>query len=77
MKGHNIDHHCSGNQTITYEVFLSTQYNMYDRLKKDSYVIEKDLYVRIQRLRLILTGFSCCTVVFKGRTGSIRVLSKM
>jgi hypothetical protein len=27
---------------------------MYDQLKKDSYVIEKDLYVRIQRLRLIL-----------------------
>jgi hypothetical protein len=36
------------------EVFYSTQYDMYDRLKKDLYVIEKDQYVRIRRLRLIL-----------------------
>jgi hypothetical protein len=36
------------------EVFYSTQYDLYDRLKKDSYVIEKDLYVRIRWLRLIL-----------------------
>jgi DNA polymerase III delta prime subunit len=36
------------------EVFYGTQYDLYDRLKKDSYVIEKDLYVRIRRLRLIL-----------------------
>jgi hypothetical protein len=27
---------------------------MYDRLKNDSYIIEKDIYVRIRRLRLIL-----------------------
>jgi hypothetical protein len=39
---------------ILMEVFYSTQYDMYDRLKKDSYVIEKDLYVRIRWLRLIL-----------------------
>jgi hypothetical protein len=36
------------------EVFYGTQYDMYDRLKKDSYVIEKDLYVRIRRLSLII-----------------------
>jgi hypothetical protein len=29
------------------EVFYGTQYDLYDWLKKDSYVIEKDLYVRI------------------------------
>jgi hypothetical protein len=48
-------------------------------LKKDSYVIEKKLYVRIRRLRLILYDwfFRCRTVVFKGRMGSVRVLSKM
>jgi hypothetical protein len=40
--------------SIGIEVFYGTQYDMYDRLKKDSYVIEKDLYVRIWRLRLIL-----------------------
>jgi hypothetical protein len=59
--------------------FYGTQYDLYDRLKKDLYVIEKDLYVRIRRLRLILYGwfFSCRTIVFKGRMGSIRVLSKM
>jgi hypothetical protein len=64
---------------ICNRVFLGTQYDLYDRLKKDSYVIKKDLYVRIQRLRLILYDwfFSCHTVVFKGRMGSIRVLSKM
>jgi hypothetical protein len=54
------------------------QYDLYDRLKKDLYVIEKDLYVRIRRLRLILyDGFFSCTVVFKGRMGIIRVSSKM
>jgi hypothetical protein len=69
-------HACSNGNT---EVFYGTQYDMYDRLKKDSYVIEKDLYVRIRRLRLILYDcfFIFRTVVFKGRTGSIRVLSKM
>jgi hypothetical protein len=48
-------------------------------LKKDSYVIEKDLYVRIRRLRLILYDwfFSCRTVVFKSRMGSIRVVKYM
>jgi hypothetical protein len=35
------------------EVFYGTQYDMYDRLKKDSCVIEKNLYVRIRQLRLI------------------------
>jgi hypothetical protein len=29
------------------EVFYGTRYDLYDRLKNDSYVIEKDLYVRI------------------------------
>jgi hypothetical protein len=55
------------------EVFYGTQYDLHDRLKKDSYVIEKDLYVRIRRLRLILYDwfFSCRTVVFKGRMGNI------
>jgi hypothetical protein len=37
-----------------YEVFYSTQYDLYDRSKKDSYVTKKNLYVRIRRLRLIL-----------------------
>jgi hypothetical protein len=33
---------------ITKEVFYGTQYRyLYDRLKTDSYVIEKDLYIRI------------------------------
>jgi hypothetical protein len=61
------------------EVFYVTRYNMYDRLKKNSYVIERDLYVRIRWLGLILYDwfFSCRTVVFKGRMGSIKVLSKM
>jgi hypothetical protein len=36
------------------EVFYGTQYDLYDRLKKDSYVIKKkDIYVKIRRLRLI------------------------
>jgi hypothetical protein len=35
------------------EVFYNAQYDVYYRLKKDSYVIE-DLYGRIRRLRLIL-----------------------
>jgi hypothetical protein len=39
---------------IQVEVFYGTQYGMYDWLKKDSYVMENDLYVRIRRLRLIL-----------------------
>jgi hypothetical protein len=65
-------------ELLAWEVFYSTQCDLYDRLKKDLYVIEKDLYVRIRRLRLILHDwfFSCHTVVFKGRMGSIRVLSK-
>jgi hypothetical protein len=43
---------------LYYWGFLGTQYDVYDRLKKGSYVIEKDLYVRIWRLRLIYTtGF--------------------
>jgi hypothetical protein len=48
-------------------------------IKKDLYVIEKDLYVKIRRLRLILyyRFFSCSTVVFIGRMDSIRVLSEM
>jgi hypothetical protein len=29
------------------EVFYGTQYDLYAPLKKDSYAIEKDLYVRI------------------------------
>jgi hypothetical protein len=29
------------------------QYDLYDRLKKGSYVIENYIYVRIRRLRLI------------------------
>jgi hypothetical protein len=60
------------------EVFY-TQYDLYDWLKKNSYLIEKDLYVRIWRLRSILYNwfFSCRTVVFKGRTGNIGVLLKM
>jgi hypothetical protein len=37
--------------------FYGTQYDLYDRLKKDLYVIEKDLYIRIRRLRLILYGW--------------------
>jgi hypothetical protein len=59
--------------------FYSPQYDLYDRLKKDSYVIETNLYVRIRRLRLIIYDwfFSCRTVVFKGRMSSIRILSKM
>jgi hypothetical protein len=67
------------NKLWNQEVFYGTQYDLYDRLKNDSYVIEKDLYVRIRRLRLILYDwfFSCRTVVFKGRMSSIRVLSKM
>jgi hypothetical protein len=32
---------------IKIEVFYGTQYDLYGRLKKNSYVIEKDLYVRI------------------------------
>jgi hypothetical protein len=35
------------------EVFYSTQYDLYDRLKKDSYVIEKDPMVEINSIRLI------------------------
>jgi hypothetical protein len=60
------------------EVFYGTQYDMYDRLKNDSYVIEKYLYVMIRQLILILYDwfFSYRTVV-KGRTSSIRVLSKI
>jgi hypothetical protein len=51
--------------------FYGTQYDMYDRLKSDSYVIEKDLYVSIRQMRLILYDcfFSCCTIVFKDRMG--------
>jgi hypothetical protein len=30
------------------KVFYGRQYDLYDRLKKDSYVIENDLYVRIR-----------------------------
>ena len=58
------------------EVFYCTQYDLYDRLKKDSYVIEKDLYVRIGRLRLILYHRFFCVVrvVFIGGIGSIWVL---
>jgi hypothetical protein len=39
---------------MSQEVFYGTQYDLYDRLKKDSYEIKKDLYLRIGRLRLIL-----------------------
>jgi hypothetical protein len=72
-------HHLHSNVVFFKEVFYRTQYDLYDRLKKDSYVIEKDLCVRIRRLRLILYDwfFSCRTVVFKCRMVSIRVLSKM
>jgi hypothetical protein len=47
--------------------------------KKALYVMEKDLYVRILHLRLILhyRFFSCSTVIFIGRMRSTRVLSKM
>jgi hypothetical protein len=64
---------------IGHEVFYGTQYDLYDRLKMDSYVIEKDIYVRIRQLRLILYDwfFSWRTVIFKSRMSSIRVLSKM
>jgi hypothetical protein len=30
------------------QAFYGTQYDLYDRLKKNSYVIEKDIYVRIR-----------------------------
>jgi hypothetical protein len=48
-------------------------------IEKDSYVIEKHVYIRIRRLRLILhyRFFSYGTVVFIGRMGNIRVLSEM
>jgi hypothetical protein len=39
---------------LVVEVFYGTQYDLYDQLKKDLYAIEKDLYVRIRRSRLIL-----------------------
>jgi hypothetical protein len=49
---------CIGRQCTKWkplhEVFYGTKYDMYNRLKRNSYVIEKDLYVRIRRLRLIL-----------------------
>jgi hypothetical protein len=35
-------------------LFYGTQYDLYDQLKKDSYVIKKDSYVRIWRLRLMI-----------------------
>jgi hypothetical protein len=55
------------------EVFYSTQY---DRLENDSYVIEKDKYVRIRRLRLILYDWFVYGSIQR-LYGSIRVLSKM
>jgi hypothetical protein len=45
---------CGALQTLRIRGFLSTQYDLCDRLQKNLYVIEKDLYVRIRRLRLIL-----------------------
>jgi hypothetical protein len=53
----------AGSCAFIFEVFLGTQYNLYVRLKKDSYVIEKDLYIRIRRLRLILYDWFFLVVV--------------
>jgi hypothetical protein len=48
---------------------------VYDQLKKDSYVIEKDdLTVEINSIRLV---FKLSYTVFKGRKGSIKVLLKI
>jgi hypothetical protein len=64
------------NLVLTHEVFYGTQYHPVPPVEKDSYVIEKDLYVRIWRLRLICTTsfFSVVWVVFIGGMSSIRVL---
>jgi hypothetical protein len=42
------------NWHLIIEVFYDAQYDVYYRLKKDSYVIENDIYVRIWWLRLII-----------------------
>jgi hypothetical protein len=39
---------------VDQEVFYGTQYHLVPPAEKDSYVVEKDLYVRIRRLRFIL-----------------------
>jgi hypothetical protein len=54
--------------TIIIEFFYGAQYDLYDRLKNGSYVIEKDLYVRIRRLRLFLYDW-----FFKLSYGSIQM----
>jgi hypothetical protein len=59
--------------------FYGTQYHPIPLVEKNLYVIQKDLYVRIRRLRLIMYHrfFSVVWVVFISGMGSTWVLSKI
>jgi hypothetical protein len=68
-------------EPVHVEVFYGVLYDLLYTTdwKNDSYVIEKNLYVRIWRLRLILyyRFFSYSTVVFIGHMDIIKVISEM
>jgi hypothetical protein len=51
---------------VQLEVFYDAQYDVYYRLKNDSYVTKKNLYVRVRWLRSIqyFRFSSCCNVIY-------------